>query len=161
LNIWRAMPAPAHERIYTMTTNPTVTKAHFTKRLADLCLKSGLADFPKDRVDEHILLKSAVLMIGPADNLTEKEVNSRLEAWIDEVSQIKFIDHITLRRRLVDTGYLIRSKDGASYQVVRSGTGAVLFDPDIEGIDPVEVILNAREEIARRKREYMERSKKG
>ena len=72
-----------------MTTNPTVTKAHFIKRLADLCLKSGLADFPKDKTDEHILLRSAVLMIGPADTLTEKEINARLEAWIDEVCQIQ------------------------------------------------------------------------
>ena len=83
-------------------------------------------------------------------------IQGNLEAWIDEVSQIKNIDHITLRRRLVDTGYLTRSKDGAYYQVVRSGTRTVLFDPDVEGIDPVEVIIKAREEIARRKREYME-----
>jgi hypothetical protein len=137
----------------------TITKEYFIKRLSDLCVKSGLSEFPKDEKDQHILLKSAVLMLKGAGSLSEKEVNDKLETWVTDVSNIKYIDRVTLRRRLVDTGYLTRSKDGAAYQVVSSGSQLFVFDPAIDQLDPLEVIVNSREEIARRKREYMEKNK--
>jgi hypothetical protein len=136
-----------------------VTKAYFEKRLADLCLKSGLPGFPKDETDQHILLKSAVLVIGHSDSFTEKEINARLDAWVKDVSQIKNIDRSTLRRRLVDSGYLTRSKDGSNYQVVPGGPRPGLFEPDVDRLDPGAVISTARDEIARRKKAYLERSR--
>jgi hypothetical protein len=141
-----------------MTTKQTITKAHFTRRLAELCLKSGLSDFPKDEIDRHILLKSAVLMIGPAGNLTEKEINARLENWVDEVSQIKNLDRTTLRRSLVDAGYLKRASDGSSYQIAQPGPRPDMFEADIDLLDIPQVIADAREETARRKREYLEKA---
>lgn len=77
---------------------------------------------------------------------------------INHISQIKNIDHITLRRWLVDTGYLTRNKDGSCYQVSLLATGPQFFDYTIDQIDIMEVIKTGREEIARRKREYMEKS---
>jgi len=136
-----------------------ITKEYFVKRLSELCLKSGLTEFPKDEQDQQILLKSAVLMLGRLQNLSEKEVNEILETWVRDVSQIKNVDRVTLRRRLVDTGYLTRSKDGSRYQVARSGGHADFFDPAVEQIDPVAVISNARDEIARKKKEYLEKKK--
>jgi hypothetical protein len=138
----------------------TITKDIFMKRLAELSLKSGLLEFPKDERDLHILLKSAMLVLGQKSGLTEKEVNDRLETWVQDVCNIKFVDRVTLRRTLVDAGYLSRRKDGSTYDVVPSGNQKYAFDPAIDQLDPVEVIVDAREEIARRKREYMEKSKK-
>jgi hypothetical protein len=142
-----------------MSTHLPINKAYFTKRLGDLCLKSGLPEFPKNDRDQQILLKSAMLMVGQSGSFSEKEVNAILQNWISSVCQIKTLDYVTLRRYLVDAGYLTRSKDGSSYEVVQPGPGADLFETDIDQLDPVEVIAAAREEIARRKREYMERSK--
>lgn len=144
-----------------MPTHQPVTKEYFIKRLADLCLKSGLLDFPKDVTDQHILLKSAVLMVGkPGSSFSEKQINEKLELWFLEIGQIKFLDPVTIRRTLVDTGYLTRSKDGASYQVSQSGPRTILMDEAIDQLDVPQVISTAREEIARRKREYQEKSRK-
>ena len=144
-----------------MTANQPISKEFFAKRLADLCLKSGLLDLPKDLTDQHILLKSAILMVGqPGVNLTEKEINAQLELWILEVANIKNVDHATLRRRLIDTGYLTRSKDGATYQVAQPGPRSVLFDEAIDQLDIPQVITAARDEMARRKKEYLERAQK-
>jgi hypothetical protein len=144
-----------------MAINPTVTKDQFTKRLADLCLKSGLLDLPKDLADQHILLKSAILMVGqPGTSLSEKEINAKLELWILEVCNIQNVDHITMRRRLVDTGYLTRSKDGATYLVSQPGLRTVLFDEAVDHLDIPQVIVSARDEMARRKKEYLERSQR-
>jgi hypothetical protein len=136
-----------------------ITKEYFSKRLVDLCLRSGLAGFPKDDVDQHILLKSAALIIGPSGAFTEREIDEKLKFWINNVSQIQKLDHATLRRRLIDTGYLTRNKDGSAYQVSESAPRAELFESGIDQIDVVEVITNAREEIARRKREYMQKAR--
>jgi hypothetical protein len=137
-----------------------ISKDHFTKRLVDLCLRSGLSGFPKDDVDQHILLKSAVLTFDQSATYTEQDINAGLQYWINQVTHIKGIDHGTLRRWLIDAGYLTRSKDGSSYQVSPSGNRAYSFDAAIEQVDVAGVIQNGREEIERRKREYMEKSKK-
>lgn len=143
-----------------MTINHPVTKEYFCKRLADLCLKSGLLDLPKDVTDQHILLKSAILMVGqPGASLSEKEVNEKLELWFLEVGQIKFLDPVTIRRTLVDTGYLTRSKDGSSYQVAQPGPHTVLIEEAVDQLDIPQVLTSAREDIARRKREYLGKSR--
>lgn len=136
-----------------------ITKEQFVKRLTGLLLRSGLADFPKDDTDRHILLKSAVLTLGPVDTLTEKEVSEKLDIWVKDIAQVKSFDRVTLRRYLIDAGYLTRSKDGSSYAVARPAPRAGLFDPAVEEVAVTEVVAAAREEIARRKREYMEKNR--
>jgi len=142
-----------------MNNDQPVTKDYFIKRIGDLCLKSGLAGFPKDMTDQHILLKSAIIMIGQSGSFTEQEINEKLETWVRHISQNKGIDRVTLRRRLVDTGYLVRSKDGASYQIAPPETQPRSFEPAIEQLDILRIIEAAREEIARRKREYIQKAK--
>lgn len=132
----------------------TITVDDFKKRLIDLCLRSGLAGFPKRQRDQHILFKSVTLIMKNYLNLTEKEVNDKLEYWLKNICEIKYFDYITLRRWLVDTGYLNRTKDGASYQVSKSEAQEYLFDDKIDQINIIEVLEKGREEIARRKRQY-------
>ena len=142
-----------------MNTTQMLNQEQFTKRLANLCLRSGLAGMPKDEMDQHILLKSAVLMIGAAGPLTEKEVNEKLQAWLTQVCVIKNFDRVTLRRWLIDTRYLIRSSDGATYQVAQPAPRPDFFDAAVDQIDVVQTIQTAREEMARRKAAYMEKSR--
>lgn len=141
-----------------MSRPQPVTREKFKKRLVDLCLRSGLAGFPKDQLNQHILFKSAVLTLGQTGILTEREVNEKLIFWLSHIGRIKNIDHITLRRSLVDTGYLTRNNDGSCYRVSPSGSGHQLFDHTIDQLNILEVIEAGREEIARRKREYMGKS---
>ena len=142
-----------------MAANIPITREYFMKRLTELCLKSGLAGFPKDETSLHILLKSAVLLMGQPDQLNEKEVNAKLEVWVREVAQSGGMDRVSLRRELVDRGYLSRSADGSVYQIARPGPCPELFDEIIEQLDISQEIEIAREELARRKREYLEKSR--
>lgn len=140
-----------------MTNEQPMTKERFIKRLSDLCLKSALPGFPKDELNQHILLKSAVLMLDPSTVLTEKAINERLGVWVNDISHIEGIDFVTVRRALVDAGYLIRTRDGSSYQVVVDPHPG-LFDEAINRLDIPTVITEAREEIARRKQAYLEKA---
>lgn len=131
----------------------------FSKRLVNLCLRSGLAGMPKDEADQQILLKSAVLLLPPSGILGEQEVNQKLQGWLTQVCVIKNFDRVTLRRCLVDAGYLTRSSDGTSYQVVQSGPHPDLFDPSVDQIDILGTIQTARDEQQRRKQAFLEKSR--
>lgn len=141
--------------------NKPITQEYFIKRLADLCLKSGLAGFPKDETNLHILLKSAVITLGRSDQFTEKEVNAKLETWVKDISQMKGMDHVSMRRMLVDTGYLTRNGDGTSYRVSQPSPRPDLFDAAIDQLDIRKEIDAARAEIARRKQAFLQKSKGG
>lgn len=137
---------------------PRITKEDFVKRLGNLCLKSGLSGLPKNEIDQHILLKSAVLLLDRSGSFTEKEVNEKLKAWTANVSQIKELDHVSLRRQLVDTGYLKRDPDGSRYWVASPSPRRDLFEAAVDELDIPKVIETLREEIARRKKEHLARS---
>lgn len=118
-----------------------------------------MSGLPKDETDQHILLKSMAMTIGSSVQISEQEINEKLAYWINNISQIKDLDHVTLRRRLVDTGYLVRSKDGSSYQTVDGSPYQPTFEAGISDVNIPEIIRTKKEENERRKQEFMARSK--
>jgi hypothetical protein len=138
-----------------MNAPTTITREVFVKRLVNLCLRGELAGLPKDETDRHILLKSARMLLGGPGTYTEKEINDRLQGWVDQVCSGPGVDRVSLRRYLVDYGYLARSSDGARYQV---GSGdPVPFEPEVDQVDVVETVRAAKEEKECKKREYLNR----
>lgn len=142
-----------------MDTPTRITTQHFRQRLEALCLRSGLSGFPKDETDQHILLKSVVLLIGQPGPLGEPVVNERLQRWL-LLTGNQGLDHVTLRRALVDAGYLTRSPDGSAYLVEPAGAGWYTFEPEIEQIDVADALAEARAEIERRKQQYLQQKRK-
>lgn len=142
-----------------MDNSKIITTEQFIKRTSELCLKSGMSGLPKDESDQHILLKSMMLAFDAQEKYSEQEVNEKLAYWCSHISQIKDLDHVTLRRRLVDTGYLIRSSDGSSYQAALSGPFQPIFEEGILQVDLEAVLQAKKEEIERRKQEFMARNK--
>lgn len=142
-----------------MKTEGPITAEYFTKRLLDLCLRSGLSGFPKDETDQHILLKSAVLSLGGPGPFRGGEVDDRLKLWLSEIARLKSLDHVSVRRRLIDTGYLTRTADGSSYQIAEARPGAPQFDPAVDQVDQLQALADGREEIERRKQAFLEKKK--
>ena len=60
----------------------------------------------------------------------ESEVNEVLADWLRSVRAD--IDHVTLRRRMVDCGFLKRTADGSRYFLNYGRVAGVLGDPAIE-----------------------------
>lgn len=60
----------------------------------------------------------------------ECEVNDVLSAWLESVRAT--IDHVTLRRRMVDLGFLKRTKDGSRYYLNSGRVAAVLGGGAVE-----------------------------
>jgi hypothetical protein len=144
-----------------MNQNQYISKELFIKRFTTLCIKSGSSEFPKDERDQHILLKSAMIQIGPGGPFSEKEINDKLESWVTEIYKVPNVDRVMMRRQLVDAGYLKRTTDGSSYEIGVSGLQSQVFDEEIDQLNLAGVLAAAREEIARRKSEYMQKAGKG
>jgi hypothetical protein len=137
-----------------------ITAKLFKERLVDLCLRSGITGLPKREEDRHIVFKSAALYLEPTTNLTESELNEGLQAWLNDVWEAGGLDHVTLRRWLVDTGYLTRDRDGASYRIAPSTAAPYAFEEEIKQLHLPEVLEAAKKELEERKRRYMDKSKK-
>jgi hypothetical protein len=78
----------------------------------------------------------------------EHEVNELLQAWLETISAPYGIDHVSLRRHLVDAQFLMRDASGSTYRV--SVTKA---RPAVD-IDPAQVLADIRRDREARKRQH-------
>lgn len=131
-----------------------VTVEEFVRRLEDICI-GGSRELPRRRRDLHIILTSASSWARPGETFTHDYVQDRLEHWLAEACPSLSTDHVTLRRTLVDYGYLDRDDSGRSYCL---GTGYPEFqmEPGVAYIDPAEVAREALAARAERKRRHGE-----
>lgn len=128
----------------------------FKSRLAALCLRGGGRGFPRKQRDQHILFKSIILISETGRDYTEAELNERLIKWLSQVGRTVEIDHVSLRRYLVDAGYVTRDRAGRRYRI-DSEQSIGLFEAGIEQINPLAVVEEAYQDAQERKREYLEK----
>ena len=114
--------------------------------LRRLLANGPLTSFPTRPEDEQLLLLLAARRFEPRREYREKDVNERLSEWLATFVAPYGFDHVTLRRRLVDTGLLLRDAAGSTYWTLRRA-------PRIE-IDPAKVLAEVREEREARKRRH-------
>ena len=133
---------------------PHITENEFKKRLTSLIL--GARDFPKKHQDRHILLKSSTLGLTPGEIYTESQINDNLQGWTSAFGGNFGLDHVTMRRYLIDDGYVQRDPAGGSYQLGASEL-EFTYDDSIMGLDLEELIRQAQLERERKKQQYMKK----
>jgi hypothetical protein len=129
-----------------------ISAAQFEERLAAICLGGAGTAFPRRIRDRHILYRSIIQRLDLARKYPEGELNEALQQWLLDIGTSLDIDHVTLRRYLIDERYLSRDANGNAYQVNPAGSNFVEFDPSIAAIDPFMVIQAAKDRVAERKR---------
>ena len=65
--------------------------------------------------DFALVLAAAGCGIAPGETLSEPEVNARLKSFLDGGGTMLAVDHVELRRWLVDNGVLARDGYGRAY----------------------------------------------
>lgn len=88
----------------TEEENDKVLKQYFPEELG-----GGLKEFPKKEKRKIIILKHIIKRFDVDKKYTEKEVNSILE----EI----YSDYVTIRRYLIEYGFMDRERDGSQYWV--------------------------------------------
>jgi hypothetical protein len=132
---------------------PKISVDEFARRLEAQCLSRGGRGLPRKQRDKHVLYRSIVSAFEPGKEYAEKELNGILEKWLSEVGKEIEVDHVSLRRHLVDEGYLTRDPAGRAYKI-QTEWMANLFEPETDGIDPVAVIAEALKRREEKRRMY-------
>ena len=96
-----------------------------------------------------------MLTLDRLKEYTERDVDDQLAFWLADIGRSIDFDRVSLRRWLVDTGYIEREKDGSSYRVGVIGPGQGMFEPDVEDVDVYEVIGLSMKQIVQRKQEHL------
>jgi hypothetical protein len=127
-----------------------ISPEEFVERLCLVGADRGPRRFPRRRVDREILMKSIRMLLDERRTYTEAEVNATLRGWSADVAPAIEVDHVTLRRLLVDYGELERTADGRKYRL-GFPSRPVAFDLEVDDID-LRATVAAYRELALRER---------
>ncbi len=144
-------PAPSLERRKALAPRIEAYQA----AMADLkrMLANGpVAGWPGREGDARLLLGLAAGRFAPGERYTEAQANDRLRDWLAGFCAPRGVDHVTMRRELVDSGLLARDKAGKSYALDESRIGDFI-GADARVLDPASVMEAVRRERESRKRE--------
>jgi hypothetical protein len=119
----------------------------------DRALRRLLANGPLDAVpkrpsDQDLLVRLAAATLSPDIEYSEGELNEHLKEWLATFVDPHGIDHVTLRRMLVDSRLLVRTKSGSSY--VRNDARSHEVEA-LRELRPGDVLEAVRRERAERK----------
>jgi hypothetical protein len=120
------------------------------RALKRLLANGPLTAVPKRPADQQLLVDLAAARFDTRSGYLEREVNERLKAWLETVSEPFGIDHVTLRRLLVDARLLTRTKSGSMYRLNPEKAKEV---EAVREIDPANVLAEIRNERDQRKRQ--------
>ena len=82
---------------------------------------------------------------------SEGEVNEHLVAWLQGFTSPISLDHVTVRRYLVDLNFLHRHPSGSFYWVHEAAVASVL-EPEARSIHPRDVLSEIQRQRETRKR---------
>src|SRR5436190_10338923 len=87
-------------------------------RLEALAVRQGLSVgvlASNSPADFALVMAAAGASFGPAETLSESQVNERIKAFLERGGAMLAVDHVELRRWLVDNGVLARDGFGRAY----------------------------------------------
>lgn len=107
---------------------------------------------PKSRKDTEALLALAASSLDPQMTYSEAEVNEAISEWMQGFTDPITLDHVTLRRYMVDTFILLRDPHGTTYKTNQMIINQVI-KPEARAVQPLLVLQEVAEERAKRKAE--------
>ena len=102
-------------------------------------------------------LSLASLTVPPSQILIEKEINEALKYWLNSTGSILWIDHVELRRTLIDYIFLQRNLAGNEYQRLQLSDDhtAKAYMDVLATLDIDDTIFKIKQQIEQQKLERM------
>lgn len=122
------------------------------KSLKRLLANGPLTHLPGKETDLEILLALATSQFAARKKYREKDVNDLLRKWLGPFCSSAGVDHVTVRRCLVDAKFLTRDAAGSTYETGPKKPGEVLAD-SARRIEPGQLLAEIRLERQQRKRQ--------
>jgi 4a-hydroxytetrahydrobiopterin dehydratase len=100
-----------------MTGTPApLSRERFEARLRALLRQGTGPGWPRKQENRSVLLVALATTLPRDADLDEFAVNDAIRTWLAGPAQKLELDHVSLRRALVDDGFLERARDGARYR---------------------------------------------
>ena len=116
----------------------------FTRKTAEKVLRrlfqgGRLRHLPRSRRDTELLIALAASSLDTGGELNEQEVNAQLVDWLEDISEPATLDHVTIRRYLVDYRMLLRDQEGARYRT-NQAVVSTYITAEARSVRPVEIL---------------------
>ena len=105
---------------------------------------------PKSHKDTEAVLVLAASSLDPRETYSEHELNIALSEWMAGFVDPATMDHVTLRRCMVDIFMLLRDPHGRSYRTNQTVINQVI-EPEARAVQPLLVMNEVAAERAKRK----------
>ena len=135
-----------------MTTHETTP----INRFAALAVRTGvsLGVLYSARIgDFHLVLAAASLAFSAGRTYSERDINDILRAWLAREGSMLAVDHVELRRWLVDCHVLVRDDYGRAYVLGQPVTEMAAIAEALAGADLAQVAADARARDAKAREE--------
>jgi hypothetical protein len=125
-------------------------KAQTEKVLRRLFKAGVMRRIPKNRKDAEIFLALAASSFDPRVTYSETEVNEHLVDWMAGFTRPVNLDHVTVRRYLVDFYFLLRDSSGSSYTTNQTIINTTI-EPEARSVQPRYILEDVQRERQLRK----------
>jgi hypothetical protein len=119
------------------------------RELKRLLANGPLTALPKRPSDQDLLVALAASQFETQRTYREDEVNEKLKTWLQAFCEPSGIDHVSVRRLLVDSRLMSRTNSGSMYRVNLERVGEI---DAVRSAEPVHVLAEVRSERESRKR---------
>lgn len=85
--------------------------------LRRLLANGPLTGWPRRPADQDLLVALTAARFEPGREYREAQVNEVIESWLATFVAEYGIDHVSMRRALVDARFLVRDRAGATYRL--------------------------------------------
>lgn len=106
---------------------------------------------PRKEEDLRLILALAASGLTPGVEYAEEEINDYLMEWLGTFTSSIGMDHVTVRRYLVDYCFLLRDSAGAVYTTNQTVISAVI-ESEARSLQPKEIYREVQLDREQRKR---------
>ena len=121
------------------------------KLLARLLSSGPIVHLPRKFSDTETFMALAASSFNVRRQYSEKEVNDHLVHWLEGFTYPTSLDHVAVRRYLIDLKFLLRNPSGSSYWTNEAVIASVL-EPEARTIQPRDVLSEIQRQREERKR---------
>ena len=123
----------------------------YERALKRMLANGPLTAIPKRPGDQDLLATLAAARFDAEKTYREADVNEILKAWLSTFCEPYGIDHVTLRRMLVDARLLVRTTSGSTYRVNRARMARA---EDLAEVDLAKMLADVRAQRDARKKQH-------
>ena len=130
-----------------------INQPQYETSMAKTFASGSSLDYPRKPQDRIVFLGALSIFLMARESYSEPDLNEAIAGRLRSFDVATELDHVTLRRYLVDAGYLLRDEAGVRYSIDRTALAAD-FDTPVLSLDAHEIVRQARIEREARKRAY-------